>query len=114
MEATDTKNLKVEMLLQGVMVRGLPTLILYHDGKPLATHSGAITESDLNTWLQDNLFSQVDAITGDILDRSTEGSTATKRGQELDIKKENKAGTKRGFVSMASQFVGDDYMRSHD
>ena len=36
------------------MVRGLPTLLLYNDGVPLASHSGAITESDLETWLEEN------------------------------------------------------------
>ena len=103
------------MLLQGVMVRGLPTLILYHDGKPLATHSGAITESDLNTWLEDNLFSKVDVLTGDILDGSGGGSTAKKSPtQELDKKKENMVRAKRGFVSMTSQFGADDYMLSND
>ena len=46
------------MLLQNVRVSGLPTLILYWRGKPVAMHSGVITEEELEDFLDKNLFFQ--------------------------------------------------------
>jgi thioredoxin 1 len=36
-------------------VRGLPTLMLFKDGKPTATKLGAMPKSQLKTWLAGNL-----------------------------------------------------------
>ncbi len=57
-EGENNENLKVEMLLQGVVVRGLPTLLLYGEGVPLATRTCAITEKDLKEWLDCNRWKQ--------------------------------------------------------
>jgi thioredoxin-like negative regulator of GroEL len=123
-EDPNTKNLKVEMLLQGVMIRGLPTLVLYHDGKPLATHSGAITENELNAWLEEHLFSNIDTLeseqelVGNVAvaaraslwdDKRIRNNTGTS-----ETAKETSSGRKRGFVSMTSQFGSDDYMLSNE
>jgi len=105
-EAENTKDLKVEMLLQGVMVRGLPTLILYHDGKPLAIHSGAISEEKLDNWLKEHLFSKDDIV----MTRELSGYSA--KLQTSNSNKETTQQIKRGFVSMTSQFGSDDYMLS--
>ncbi|KAL7510353.1 hypothetical protein ACHAXN_012000 [Cyclotella atomus] len=104
-EDPNTKNLKVEMLLQGVMIRGLPTLVLYHDGKPLATHSGAITENELNAWLDEHLFSKIDTFEAG---QELGGEVAKKK-----VPGSKNASAKRGFVSMTSQFGSDDYMLSN-
>lgn len=36
-------------------VRGIPTMILFKDGKPVSTKIGAITKQQLTDWLNDNL-----------------------------------------------------------
>ena len=66
----------------------LPTLILFNDGKPIGTHSGVITEDELEAWLDESLFSKP----------STKESIGEKEVE-----------SKRGFVSFASQFGRDDY-----
>jgi thioredoxin-like negative regulator of GroEL len=112
-EDPNTKNLKVEMLLQGVMIRGLPTLVLYHDGKPLATHSGAITENELNAWLDEHLFSKIDTFEAG---QELGGEVAKKKvwdEKRSDTPGSKNASAKRGFVSMTSQFGSDDYMLSN-
>ena len=93
-ENSNTKNLKVEMLLQGILVRGLPTLLLYKNGVPVAKHSGAITETGLYEWLDNNLAT----ITGDI------NSVKASKDEERDAAKDVPTGTKRGFVSFADRY----------
>jgi thioredoxin-related protein len=121
-EDPNTKDLKVEMLLQGVMIRGLPTLVLYHDGKPLATRSGAITENELNAWLDEYLFSKMDTLeseqelVGDVVARASlwdDKRNNNNKGRS-EKAKETSTGRKRGFVSMTSQFGSDDYMLSNE
>lgn len=99
-EGNNNKNLKVEMLLQGVMVRGLPTLLLYNDGVPLATHSGVITETDLGTWLEDN-FLKMEAI------NKPEQKVEKEPKKEVVNEEEVATGGKRGFVSFGVE--KDDY-----
>jgi thioredoxin 1 len=36
-------------------VRGIPTLILFKDGKPAATQVGALPKSRLKDWISSNL-----------------------------------------------------------
>ncbi|KAL7480078.1 hypothetical protein ACHAW6_011290 [Cyclotella cf. meneghiniana] len=112
-EAPNTKNLKVEMLLQGIMIRGLPTLVIYHDGVPLATHSGAISETALNQWLEDNLFAKIDDIAGSITTGDLSSSDAKLQSTEKDksdSEKINESGErKRGFINFTSYFERDDY-----
>lgn len=36
-------------------VRGIPTLIMFKDGQQIAAHSGAMTKSKLNEWVQAQL-----------------------------------------------------------
>ncbi len=82
-EGRNNKNLKIEMLLQGIVVRGLPTLILYVDGMPLATRTGAITEKDLMEWLDGTLASmdgQIRKVPNPKKHSPSEVSTVRKRG----------------------------------
>lgn len=113
-EAPDTKNIKMEMLLKGVMIRALPTLVLFHSGVPLATHSGAITEEELNAWLDENLFSRIDTLPGDILGEmdSVVANTQIDETNNMKSKKESESKSRRGFVSMT--YEADDYMLSND
>ena len=96
-ESGNNKDLKVELLLQGVMISGLPTLVIYHEGKPLKTHSGMITEEGLNEWLHEHLFSRM--------------SNEAELKEREDPVRENDVTPikKRGFVSLASS-GRDDYM----
>jgi thioredoxin 1 len=36
-------------------VRGIPTLMLFKDGQPIATRVGALSKSQLNAFIEDNL-----------------------------------------------------------
>jgi thioredoxin 1 len=36
-------------------VRGIPTLILFKDGKPISTQVGAAPKSKLKEWIQGNI-----------------------------------------------------------
>ncbi len=36
-------------------MRGIPTLILFKDGKPAATKVGALPKSQLKAWVQESL-----------------------------------------------------------
>ncbi|KAL9181795.1 hypothetical protein ACHAXT_012138 [Thalassiosira profunda] len=103
-EGGNNDNLKVELLLQGVMISGLPTLVLYNNGAPLATHSGVITEEGLEKWIDDNLFSRMVEIGAGKMHSEAE-STKDPDGDD------SATASKRGFVSFASQ-TDDDYMLS--
>ena len=82
-EAKNNGGVKVEFLLGGVMPEALPSLILFREGKHLATHTGALTQEQLNEFIEAHL------------------KKAT-RGQEL-------VGTvKKGLISLAN--TRDDYM----
>lgn len=78
------------MLLQGILVRGLPTLILYNNGVPLATRSGAMTEQDLFDWLDEKLAT----ITGN----------QSAKDEEREANNNVSTGGKRGFVSFADRY----------
>jgi thioredoxin-like negative regulator of GroEL len=93
-EGKNTKSLKVEMLLQGVHVRGLPTLLLYNNGAPVATHSGAIAEQDLHDWLDNNLATISDT-----------KSVSKKEVEERDAVNEVLTSGKRGFVSFVDRYT---------
>ena len=94
-EGNNNANLKIELLLQGTRISGLPTLMLYLDGKQLASHSGMITQQGLEDWLDVNLFSKN-------LDSTT----------NIKPTKDDTTSNKRGFVSFAASGV-DDYMLSN-
>jgi thioredoxin-like negative regulator of GroEL len=53
----EAKNpeLKLEFLLQDVMPKSLPCLILFQNGKALAKQSGVIAEDDLDEFIETNL-----------------------------------------------------------
>lgn len=116
-EGDNNANLKVEMLLGGVMVRGLPTLVLYHDGNALATHSGVITEGKLEGWLEEHLFSvHLDDVKNSVVEKEAVAVVAaakaktTTAGQTTEEPEKDAAGSKRGFVSFGGCSELDDYM----
>ena len=78
------------------MVRALPTLIFYSNGSPLATHSGAITESGLEEWLAEG-FAKMEELETDVAKQSATVATASSIMKEEDSK--NEAPPKRGFMS---------------
>eukprot|EP00581_Thalassiosira_minuscula_P016848 CAMPEP_0183732534 /NCGR_PEP_ID=MMETSP0737-20130205/38658_1 /TAXON_ID=385413 /ORGANISM="Thalassiosira miniscula, Strain CCMP1093" /LENGTH=238 /DNA_ID=CAMNT_0025965563 /DNA_START=121 /DNA_END=837 /DNA_ORIENTATION=- len=108
-ESGNNSNLQVEMLLQGVRVQGLPTLLLYNNGSPVASHSGAITQNDLEDWLEENLVRMQEEFEQQSISEAVKSKLAE---ESKDDEEEDGAnvGSKRGFVSFASQFDGDDYM----
>lgn len=54
-EAKGNSAVKVEFLLQGVMPSALPSLILFKNGSHLASHTGALTQDELDDFLESNL-----------------------------------------------------------
>jgi thioredoxin 1 len=56
-EGSDNSDVKQELILQMVMPRSLPSLILFQDGKAIATRNGALTEEQLDDFLASQLFS---------------------------------------------------------
>jgi thioredoxin-like negative regulator of GroEL len=88
------------MLLQGVLVRGLPTLLLYNNGVPVATHSGAITEQDLYGWLDNNLATISETKSG-----NNNMEVSKKEVEERDAVNEVPTSGKRGFVSFVDRYT---------
>ena len=87
------------------MVRALPTLIFYSNGSPLATHSGAITESGLEEWLAES-FAKMES-EGLELEAEVAKQSATVATASSIMKEEEQQPPKRGFISFGAQV--DDY-----
>lgn len=51
-------NLKVELMLQGVMPKSLPSLILFYNQKAITTRNGVITDDQMKEFLKTNLPTQ--------------------------------------------------------
>lgn len=100
---TDLTIIVFRQLLQGVMVRALPTLIFYSNGSPLATHSGAITESGLEEWLAEG-FAKMEGLE---LESEVAKQSATVATASSIMKEEEQQPPKRGFISFGAQV--DDY-----
>jgi hypothetical protein len=102
-ESGHNTNLKLELLLQGVVVRGLPTLLLYDEGRLLASRSGAITQPELDAWLETGLSTRTEER------RSGAGlarpATSARRedAEETERSGSGVAHGRKGFVSLASQ-----------
>lgn len=108
-ESGNNNDLKVEMLLQGVMVSGLPTLVLYNDGRPIASHSGVITRVDLEKWLEKHLINKVGEFRPEV-GMSTSANQVKWEGTAAKEKASSEVtASKKGFVSFASQFAADEY-----
>jgi thioredoxin 1 len=84
-------NLKLEFLLQDVMPKSLPCLVLFKDGKALAKHNGVITDEELDDFIETNL----------------QGTTSLQRDQGVVAPKKQ-----AGMISL-SQNDSDDYMLSN-
>lgn len=48
-------EVKVELLMQGVMPQSLPSLILMHRNTVLAVHKGIIRPAELDAWLEEHV-----------------------------------------------------------
>jgi hypothetical protein len=84
-------EVKVELLLQGVMPQSLPALILIHRNKVLTTHKGIIRPAELDALLEEHLSNTENELV------STTSSKESPR-------------QKSGLISFASVGAGDDYM----
>jgi len=104
-EADGTSGLRVELLLRGIRVEGLPTLLLFKDGKLLAENSGMITEDKLERFINTNIS---------YLHFSSGPSEEKKTEIETMLSDESGGAGRRGLVSMTSRFEGDDYMLKAD
>jgi thioredoxin 1 len=101
-----SNDVKVELLLKGVMPRSLPSLILLHNNEVVTTWKGVITDNQLNEMLEQHLTLQ-----GLEEDRAVAQKKIPKVvGMPA---KEPPRQRKAGFVSFAMNAGGDDYMLKH-
>ena len=91
---SDSKDLKVELLLQGVMPQSLPALILFHKNKVLTTWKGVIRREELNAMLEEHV------------NDTNEGSSASKSSSSATDEAPRR---KSGLISFAGSDQ-DDYM----
>lgn len=96
-ESEEVKDLKVELALQGVMPRKLPSLILFHEGNAVASHKGIIAPDALDEFIESNLADRV----------ASKNSVSEKQ----EVVSDKEAPASAGFVSFASH-QDDDYMLS--
>jgi thioredoxin 1 len=82
-------DLKMELVLQGVMPKSLPSLILFEKEKAITTRNGVITDDQMEEFLKTNL------------------PTQQKKTSKPKTHKE------AGFLSLASS-TNDDYMLTND
>lgn len=85
-ESENTSTLKMELLMDNVIVTKLPSLVLYENGKAIATRSGLINDEEMDEFLSSNLS---------------------------NAKAENKAKSRKlktgGKISFGAAFERDDY-----
>jgi thioredoxin 1 len=86
-------NLKLDMLLEGVMPRSLPSLILFHKSKAITVHNGVITDDQLEEFIRQNI----------------PATTTTTKIPEAILKTTTNNPKKSGFVSLGFS-QPDDYM----
>ncbi len=93
-------DVKVELLLKGVMPRSLPALILVHRNEVLATWKGFINDHQLGEMLDEHLNAQ----------RSEDDAPIMGHKEIPKLAKESPR-QKAGYVSFVmSAGAGDDYM----
>ena len=94
MDDPNTKALKVELALQGVLPRSLPSLILFDPstGKAVNQHTGVINADDLDEFVGSFYASR----------------PLEEEKQESDIAQ----GKKAGFIGLSHAYDNDDYMLS--
>ena len=87
---TRNPDLKLELLLQGVMPKALPSLILFVDAKAVTKRSGVIVDDQLDEFLRENIAS-------------------SRKQKQISSPPRIMTTRKSGFVSLASR-DNDDYM----
>lgn len=93
-------EVKVELLLQGVMPQSLPALILVHKNKVLATHKGIIRAGELDAMLEEHVLNSGNSV---VNERELVAATAA---SSKDTPRR-----KSGLISFATAVGGsDDYM----
>ncbi len=98
---SQNNELKVELLLKGVMPQALPALILIHKNKVLTTWKGLIRPDELNKLLEEYIINS--KYTKD--QRTETDASSTRRTTVVDD-----SCRKSGLISFASVGTGDDYM----
>lgn len=83
-ESGNNAKLKMEMLMQKVILSKLPSLILYQDGKPVGKKTGIVNDEELNQFLEEHIDSS--------------GSTGKREGEIRE----------KGFINLGT-FPRDDY-----
>jgi thioredoxin 1 len=85
---SQNNDVKVELMLQGVMPKSLPSLVLVYKNKAITTRNGVILDEQLDEFLRTNLLGK---------------ETPSKKKQLSPV-----SGKKTGFINFAAD--ADDYM----
>ena len=112
-DAEDTSDVQVEFLLQGALPQALPHLILFHEGKAVAVHSGVLKQEHLNNLIEESLMKI----------QSTSDNTDKLAVEPMRMKAHELVGaglafeedvgeTKKGFISFGGSNQPDDYALS--
>jgi thioredoxin 1 len=91
---SDSEEVKLELLLQRVMPKALPSLILIKNNKVLGTRNGIITDDELDEFLNEHL------------------SKPSNVEVNEEIEENSKRIKTRGFIGFVNQV--DDYMLNDD
>lgn len=112
-DAEDTNDVQVEFLLQGALPQALPHLILFHEGKAVAVHSGVLKQDQLNSLIEDNLMKIQSASDND---EKLAAEPQRMKAHELvgaGLAFEEDVGeAKKGFISFGGGNQPDDYALS--
>ena len=79
-DSNGSRNLKVELILQGAMPQALPALILVHNNKILDTWKGVISPTELQEMLEKHVVQNKYNVVGRKLDFASSSSISTKEG----------------------------------
>jgi thioredoxin-like negative regulator of GroEL len=94
---SDSNEIKLELLLQRVMPKALPSLILIQNNKILGTKTGLISADALNEFLDSSL---------------AKSSSAKPGGMEQDNENKARRIKRKGLISFT--YMADDYMLKGD
>jgi hypothetical protein len=108
---TNTNNVKVELLLKGVMPKSLPSLILIHKNEVVTTWKGVITDTQLNVMLEQHL-TPLQRLEDSIVMAHVK-DIPNNKVVEMPSKEPAPRQRKAGYVSFSMSASGDDYMLKH-
>ena len=114
-DAEDTDDVQVELLLQGALPQALPHLVLFHKGKVMAVHSGVLKQDQLNDFVKKTLMKIQTSNTATIKlapePRRVKARKLAETGVAFKEEGVDKM-AKKGYISFGSRSQPDEYALS--